>query len=142
MIGTDPYRLCTGFESDVRQIDALLRRGAVAEATVRYAGALLPHSEAPGVVRAREALDGWMRSAVVSSDDREALWAWVEGPCGEDDLEAWKRLLSRLEYRDPRRSLAVARVRRLRKAYSVESSSPGASTDGAESVTRMPASRP
>ena len=53
-----------------------------------------PSSEAPGVVRERERLDRWLRQAVMTSDDPEALWAWVQTPTGEDDLGAWKRLLS------------------------------------------------
>ena len=30
----------------------------------------------------------------MTSDDPEALWAWVHSPTGDDDLGAWKRLLS------------------------------------------------
>jgi hypothetical protein len=44
------------------------------------------------------------------------LWAWVHNPTGADDLGAWKRLLTHLEFRDPRRSLAAARVGELRRA--------------------------
>ena len=80
-------------------------RGAVREAAEAYPGPLLPSSEAPGVVRERERLDAWLRQAVMTADDPEALWAWVHTPTGEDDLGAWKRLLTQLEFRDPRRSL-------------------------------------
>ena len=50
---------------------------------------------------------------------RRALWAWVQSASGREDLGAWKRLLARLHFLDPRRSLAVAEVRRLREAYAV-----------------------
>jgi hypothetical protein len=106
-------------ESDVAQVRGLLERGAVREAAERYEGPLLPHSEAPGVVRERDALDGWLRQAVMTADDAEALWAWARSSSGRDDLGGWRRLLANLDYRDPRRSLAASRVSSLRAAYGV-----------------------
>jgi hypothetical protein len=118
-IETDPYRLAIEFGSDIAQIGGLLERGAICEAAARYEGPLLPHSEAPGIVRDREALEAWLRNAVMTADDVEALWAWVQCPSGRDDLPAWKRLLAELDFSDPRRSLAVARIGSLRAAYAV-----------------------
>jgi hypothetical protein len=115
-IDTDRYRLTCDVETDVRRVEGLLRAGAVREAAEAYPGPLLPASEAPGVVAAREHLDAWLRQAVMTSDDPDALWAWVNAPTGRDDLAAWKRLLSELEFRDPRRSLCAARVGELRRA--------------------------
>ena len=113
-IETEPYRLSIDHESDVARVSGLLDRGAVREAAEHYAGALLPRSEAPGVVRARDELETWLRQAVMTSDDEDALWAWLQSPSGRDDLWAWKRLLSGLEFLDPRRSLAAAQIRSLR----------------------------
>jgi hypothetical protein len=118
-IGTDPYRLAIDVESDIARIGGLLDRGAIREAAERYEGALLPHSEAPGIVRDREALEAWLRNAVMTADDPEALWAWVQCPSGRDDLPAWKRLLADLDFRDPRRSLAAAQVGLLRASLAV-----------------------
>jgi hypothetical protein len=118
-IDTDPYRFAFDIESDVAHVRGLLDRGAVREAAARYEGPLVPHSEAPGIVRDREALDAWMRYAVMTSGDSEALWAWVQCPSGREDLPAWKRLLAGLDFRDPRRSLAAAQVGALRAAYAV-----------------------
>jgi GAF domain len=115
-VGTDVYRLTCDVESDVRRVGGLLTSGKVRAAAEAYAGPLLPTSDAPGVVREREHLDAWLRQAVMTGEDAEALWAWVHTPSGEDDLGAWKRLLTRLEFRDPRRSLAAARVGELRAA--------------------------
>jgi hypothetical protein len=115
-IDTDRYRLTCDVETDVRRIEGLLAGGRVREAAEAYPGPLLPTSEAPGVQRERERLDTWLRQAVMTSDDAEALWAWVQTRTGEDDLGAWKRLLTHLEFRDPRRSLAAARVGELRRA--------------------------
>ncbi|MCU1677385.1 MAG: diguanylate cyclase, partial [Frankiales bacterium] len=123
-IDTAPYRLSMDVESDVEHVRGLLERGAVREAAERYEGPLLPHSEAPGVVRERDALEGWLRQAVMTADDAEALWAWVDSSSGRDDLAAWKRLLANLDYRDPRRSLAASRVFALRAVYSVAGPSP------------------
>jgi hypothetical protein len=114
-IETDRYRLTCDVETDVRRVEGLLRAGTVREAADAYPGPLLPGSEAPGVVEAREQLDAWVRQAVMTSGDPDALWAWVNGPTGRDDLGAWKRLLSELEFRDPRRSLCAARVGELRR---------------------------
>jgi hypothetical protein len=116
-IETDPYRLSSDVESDVARVQGLLDRGEVREAAERYEGPLLPHSEAPGVVRERDALDAWLRQAVMTADDDDALWAWVQSPSGRDDLAAWKRVLTHLGFRDPRRSLAAARIASLRDAY-------------------------
>jgi hypothetical protein len=118
-IDTAPYRLSIDVESDVAHVYELLERGAVREAAERYEGPLLPHSEAPGVIRERDALEAWLRHAVMTSDDAEALWAWANSVSGSDDLGAWKRLLANLDYVDPRRSLAASRVCSLRGAYGV-----------------------
>jgi hypothetical protein len=117
-IDTERYRLTCDVETDTRRLEGLLRAGAVREAAEAYgAGPLLPESEAPGIVRERDRLEGWLRQAVMTTDDPEALWAWAQSPSGAEDLHAWKRLLSRLEFRDPRRSLASSHVARLRRTF-------------------------
>jgi hypothetical protein len=118
-IETGPYRLSMDVESDVAHVRGLLDRGAVREAAERYEAPLLPDSEAPGIVRDRDALEAWVRHAVMTTDDVEALWAWAGSASGRDDLAAWKRLLANLDYGDPRRSLAASRVGALRIAYRV-----------------------
>jgi len=116
-IETEPYRLAIDVESDVARVRGLLDRGAVREAAEHYPAPLLPRSEAPGVVRARDELELWVRQAVMTSDDDEALWAWLQSSSGHDDLAAWKRLLGNLDFRDPRRSLAATQVRSLRETF-------------------------
>jgi len=115
-IDTERYRLTCDIETDVRRIEGLLTAGRVRDAAERYPGPLLPTSEAPGVVREREHLEAWLRHAVMTSDDPDALWAWVQTPGGEDDLPAWKRLLPMLQFHDPRRARCAARVGELRRA--------------------------
>ena len=77
-IETEHYRLRPGVSSDVAQVCGLLHRGDVREAAARYPGPLLPRSTAPGVIREREALEGWLRQSVMSSGDRDALWEWLQ----------------------------------------------------------------
>jgi hypothetical protein len=110
------YRLTCEVDSDVKRVRALLQRNAVSDAAAAYPGPLLPESEAPGIERARDELDGWLREAVITSEDADALWAWVRSPSGADDLLAWQRLLRALDYTDARRSLAVARTAALRSS--------------------------
>lgn len=111
------YAVTAAVESDVRRVRALLDRGAVREAAEAYPGPLLPGSVAPAIERMRDELEGWIRQAVVTSEDADALWAWVRSSSGASDLLAWQRLLAALDYTDPRRSRAVARTRALRKEY-------------------------
>jgi hypothetical protein len=115
-IDTERYRLTCDVETDARRIEGLLAVGDVREAAEEYPGPLLPGSEAPGVARERDHLDRWLRQAVMTADDPDALWAWVQCASGEDDLGAWKRLLTQLSFRDPRRSLCASRVTELRAA--------------------------
>jgi hypothetical protein len=116
-IEPDGYRLTCDVDSDVLHVRGLLARNAVRDAAEAYPGPLLPDSSAPGIERAREELDSWLRQAVITSDDPDALWAWVRSPSGEDDLVGWRRLLAALEYTDARRSLAAARTAALRRSY-------------------------
>ncbi len=116
-IEADPYRLTINVESDLGRVRGLLARSVVREAAECYSGTLLPESEAPGVVRDRDELEAWLRHAVMTADDTEALWAWVQCPSGRGDLPAWRRLVAAVPFRDPRRSLAVASVQALRDSY-------------------------
>lgn len=111
------YALAAPVESDVRRVRALLDRGAVREAAEAYPGPLLADSVAPGIERVRDELEGWLRQAVITSEDADALWAWVRSTSGASDLLAWQRLLAALDYTDPRRSRAVARTRALRLQF-------------------------
>ncbi|HEV7885054.1 MAG TPA: GAF domain-containing protein [Solirubrobacteraceae bacterium] len=115
MLESEGYGLTGPLGSDVRRVRALLDRGAVCEAAEAYPGPLLPGSVAPGIERARDELEGWVRHAVITSDDADALSAWVRSSSGASDLLAWQRLLAALPYTDPRRSRAVARTRVLRR---------------------------
>jgi hypothetical protein len=107
-------RLSLSIEADFLNVQALLRAGDPRRAAERYPGPLLPRSEAPGVVELREELDAWVRRAVIATEDREALWAWLESSSGRDDRPGLKRFLADLPFDDPRRALAASRLAQLR----------------------------
>jgi hypothetical protein len=113
-IETAPYRFTIQVDADFLDVQRRLRAGAALEAAQRYHAPLLPHSDAPGIVALRDELDGWMRRAVLGADDAETLWAWLQSASGQDDLAAWKRFLTAVDFRDPRRALAASRVAALR----------------------------
>lgn len=115
-IDPDRYRLTCELDGDAATVRRSLGANAVRAAAHAYPGPLLPRSQAPGVVRERDDLEGWLRNAVLTAEDAEALWSWAGGPSGEDDLMAWTRLLSCLDYADPRRARAASRTRALRTA--------------------------
>jgi GAF domain len=118
-VQTEPYRLTLRVEADLFEVERLLRAGQPREAAQRYPAPLLPRSEAPGIVEAREELDAWVRRATIAADDCETLWAWLQSSSGHDDLPAWKRFLAMVAYHDPRRTLAAGRLAHLREALSL-----------------------
>jgi hypothetical protein len=109
----EPYRLDAPPRADFliaqeraagRDLDALLDA---------YPGPLLPRSETPLVVEAREALDFRVRQAVLRSGSADHLHRWVHSAAGRDDLEACRRLLAALPEDDDRRPAALSHLRRL-----------------------------
>ena len=106
-----PYRLDAPYKADFVDCAAHLREGALRAALELYQGPLLPSSEAPGVVEARETLEEALRQAVLASGDAEALLSLSER--FEEDLELWEASLEALPKQDPRRPLAVAKQKRV-----------------------------
>jgi hypothetical protein len=118
-IQNERNRVKVQMEADFVDVQRLLRAGEPREAAERYTAPLLPNSEAPGIVQVREELDAWVRSAVMTSGDQEALWVWLENASGRDDVLAWKRFLAEIDFTDPRRPRAVSRLARLRDALTI-----------------------
>jgi GAF domain-containing protein len=102
----EPYRLAAAPRADFLDVGDGRDLGA-------YPGPLLPRSEVPLVVEAREALDHRVRGAVLRSADPALLHGWVHGAAGRDDLEATRRLVALLSADDPRRPAALSHLRRL-----------------------------
>lgn len=109
----NPYRLRGAVTSDVAEVERLMGDGELAAALARYAGPLLPSSEVPGVVEARERLDWELREAVLRSGDASLTHAWLKTPSGRDDIVAARALVELLDPADERRAGALSRLRRL-----------------------------
>jgi hypothetical protein len=84
-----PYRLGGPLATDVGDVRALLARGQVAAAVEKYAGPLLPASEAPGVVELRDSLHARIRSAVIAERDPELLLRFADTEHGRQDWKLW-----------------------------------------------------
>lgn len=112
-LDANPYRLTPPASADFLEVEALLRSGRIGEALDRYRGQLLPGSEVPSIVEARESLDNSVREAVLAAGSPDLLNGWLENPAGRDDLEATRCLTEVLDRGDPRRSAALSRLRRL-----------------------------
>jgi hypothetical protein len=109
----EPYRLAATPRADFLAAGELAGAGVLAAALDSYPGPLLPRSEAPLIVEAREALDHRVRSAVLRSGDPTLLDRWVRSVAGRDDLEACRRLVGALGGEDDRRAGALSHLRRL-----------------------------
>jgi hypothetical protein len=103
----EPYRLAAPPRADFLDVTT---------DPITYPGPLLPRSEVPLVVEAREALDHRVRASVLRSGDPTLLERWVASAAGRDDLEAARRLVGLLPDDDARRPAALSRLRRLTRA--------------------------
>jgi hypothetical protein len=110
-----PYRLCVDTESDWTAVAAHVAGGRVRDALKSYQGPLLPHSEAPGIVRRREILQSQVRSAVLASGLPDLMVAWTRSRWGADDLEMWQRQARALPASSPLRPVAAAEAQRLER---------------------------
>ena len=109
----EPYRLDAPPRADFLAAGELAGAGALAAALDAYPGPLLPRSELPLVVEAREALDHRVRQAILRAGDPDLLHRWIHSAAGRDDLEACRRLVAALPDDDDRRPAALSHLRRL-----------------------------
>jgi hypothetical protein len=112
----EPYRLATPPGADFATAGDLAHAGALDAALDAYPGPLLPRSEVPLIVEAREALDHRVRAAVLRADAPDLLQRWVGSVAGRDDLEAARHLVAALGDDDDRRPGALSHLRRLAHA--------------------------
>jgi hypothetical protein len=113
VLASRPYRLYAEVTSDWAAVAAQLAAGDLASALKLYPGPLLPHSEAPEVVRLRADLHGWLRALVLADGGQELAVNWTQSRWGADDLEMWHRQCALLPSRSPLRPRAEAMVERL-----------------------------
>jgi hypothetical protein len=115
LVGSRPYRLTSPLDTDLDQVRRLLTRGAVATALERYAGPVLPRSEAPGVRAARARLTGSLRAALLRTPRPDLLLRYSRLPEAADDAAVWQALLDVLPVSSPRRAAAANQLLRLRR---------------------------
>ncbi len=112
-LGSRPYRLLAPLDTDVAEVQRLLRRGAYRRALSSYPGPVLPESQAPGVEAARDRLRHELRACLIAGGDAELLWAYAQRPEAVDDLEIWQACLDALPASSRRLPVVSARVRQL-----------------------------
>ena len=108
-----PYRLPVDLVPDTGQVLGCLQRGAHRIALELYRGAVLPGSEAPGVVELRGRVATLLREAVLTDGSADALLKYAALPEARDDVEVRAAALRLLPARSPRRAAVVTELERL-----------------------------
>ncbi|WP_142060594.1 helix-turn-helix domain-containing protein [Pseudarthrobacter sp. B4EP4b] len=111
--GSRPYRLPVDVVPDSGQVLSCLQRGAHRIALEIYRGAVLPRSEAPGVVELRDKVSLLLREAVLTDGSAESLLKYAELPEARDDVGVRRAALRLLPARSPKRAAVVADLERL-----------------------------
>ncbi|MFJ5954606.1 GAF domain-containing protein [Paenarthrobacter sp. NPDC092416] len=108
-----PYRLPVELLPDSGQVLSCLQRGAHRIALEIYKGAVLPKSEAPGVVQLRERVSHLLREALLSDGSVDSLLKYAELPEAKYDVDLRLAVLKLLPPRSPKRAAVVADLERL-----------------------------
>jgi hypothetical protein len=108
-----PYRLPLDLVPDSGQVLNCLQRGAHRIALEIYRGAVLPRSEAPGIVELRNRVSFLLREALLTGGSAESLLTYAELPEARDDVEVRIAALKLLAPRSPKRAAVVADLERL-----------------------------
>lgn len=112
LLASRPYRLLAPVATDAAEVHRRLARGAYRRALAGYPGPLLPRSQAPGVVDAREELDAEVRRTLLHRGDGDLLLDWVGRPENGGDVAALRAALATLPPGSPRRQIVHARLDR------------------------------
>ena len=108
-----PYRLPVELLPDSGQVLNCLQRGAHRIALEIYKGAVLPRSEAPGVVQLRERVSHLLREALLSDGSVDSLLKYAELPEAKYDVDLRLAVLKLLPPRSPKRAAVVADLERI-----------------------------
>jgi hypothetical protein len=111
--GSRPYKLAMDLVPDSSQVLNCLQRGAHRIALEIYRGAVLPRSEAPGIIDLRDRVSSLMREAVLTDGSAETLLKYAELPEARDDVGVRTAALKLLPPRSPKRAAVVADLERL-----------------------------
>jgi hypothetical protein len=108
-----PYKLTMDLVPDSGQVLSCLQRGAHRIALEIYRGAVLPRSEAPGIVELRHKVSKLLREAVLTDGSAESLLKYAALPEASDDVVIRRAALRLLPPRSPKRAAVVADLERL-----------------------------
>ncbi|MCO4256934.1 GAF domain-containing protein [Pseudarthrobacter cellobiosi] len=108
-----PYKLTMDLVPDSGQVLNCLQRGAHRIALEIYRGAVLPRSEAPGIIDLRDRVSSLMREAVLTDGSAETLLKYAALPEAKDDGDVRTAALKLLPPRSPKRAAVVADLERL-----------------------------
>ncbi len=108
-----PYRLPLDLVPDSGQVLKCLQRGAHRIALEIYRGAVLPRSEAPGIVELRGKVSALLREALLTDGSAESLLKYAELPEARDDVGVRTAALRLLAPRSPKRAAVVTDLERL-----------------------------
>lgn len=108
-----PYKLTMDLVPDSGQVLNCLQRGAHRIALEIYRGAVLPRSEAPGIIDLRDRVSSLMRDAVLTDGSAETLLKYAALPEARDDVGVRTAALKLLPPRSPKRAAVVADLERL-----------------------------
>ena len=111
--GSRPYKLTLDLMPDSGQVLNCLQRGAHRIALEIYRGAVLPRSEAPGIVDLRDRVSSLLREAVMTDGSADSLLKYAELPEARDDVGVRLAALKLLPPRSPKRAAVVADLERL-----------------------------
>ncbi|WP_327015796.1 transcriptional regulator [Cryobacterium sp. MP_3.1] len=112
-IGSRPYRLDTGVDTDAGRVLRLLGRGAHRMALAAYRGTVLPGSAAPGVAAIRAEVSQRLRQTLLSDASVEVLLDYARTEEAAWDSEVWRACLQLLPARSPQRAAVVASLARI-----------------------------
>jgi len=112
-IGSRPYRLETGLDTDAGRLLGLLGRGAHRMALAAYRGPVLPGSVAPGIVEIRDDVSTRLRQTLLSDAAVDVLLDYARTDEARWDSEVWRACLELLPARSPQRAAVVASLARI-----------------------------
>lgn len=120
LLGTDlvasrPYRLLRQVRTDLDEARGYLVDGDYRRAVDHYEGHVLPCSEAPGVVDARDELQAEMCEVLATRADPGTLLVWSERPEWREDPRVLTAALRATDPDSPRHAVLYGRLRRLGK---------------------------
>ncbi|WP_066293564.1 helix-turn-helix domain-containing protein [Arthrobacter sp. B6] len=119
-----PYKLSMDLVPDTGQVLSCLQRGAHRIALEIYRGAVLPRSEAPGIIDLRDRVSSLMREAVLTDGSAETLLKYAALPEARDDVDVRTAALKLLPARSPKRAAVVADLERLEAELSASPPAP------------------